>query len=456
MPISPARAAAFEILMRIETTDAYASELLHSSRFAKLSPADHGLLTELVMGVLRWRGLLDETIAEHSSQAIAKLDMEVLTALRLGAYQILFLDRVPKHAAVNESVELVKRAHKRSASGLVNAVLRKIDKAGAAPEEHGLQEQSHPYSHGFSHPQWLVERWKRNFGADAAAQICEYDQSTPRPVVRVADFRSPKLPPGGMPNQPTLQRVDGIQLEPGNLLSSAFTVTAGDISQSTAFRERRVAIQDEASQLVALLVGNGHAILDCCAAPGGKTRILAQENPDATVVALELHPRRAALLKKLVSEPNLQVIAADVRAIPLNKLFDRILVDAPCSGTGTLARNPDIKWRVKAEDLLRLQLYQIELLGSAMKYAVTSSRIVYSTCSLEPEENEQVIEKVLAGNSEFQLIDARNRLLELQSSGALVWQDVDALLRGPYLRTIPGVHPCDGFFAAILERKPLA
>jgi 16S rRNA (cytosine967-C5)-methyltransferase len=451
--ISPARTAAFEILMRIETTEAYASELLHSSRFAKLSPADHGLLTELVMGVLRWRGLLDEMIAARSSQAIAKLDLQVLTALRLGAYQIFFLDRVPKHAAVNESVELVKRAHKRSASGLVNAVLRKIDKADVIPEEHGLQERSHPYSQGFPHPQWLVERWKRNFGADAAARICEYDQSTPRPVVRIADFCSPHLAPGGVPNQPTLHGVDDIDLEPGKLLSTAFTVTAGDISQSTAFRERRVAIQDEASQLVALLIGNGHAILDCCAAPGGKTRILAQANPNATVVAIELHPRRAALLKKLVSEPNLQVIAGDVRAMPINKQFDRILVDAPCSGTGTLARNPDIKWRVKAEDLLRLQSYQIQLLGSAMKYAATGSRIVYSTCSLEPEENEQVIEKVLAENSEIQLIDARNRLLELQNSGELAWHDVDGLLRGPYLRTIPGVHPCDGFFAAILERK---
>jgi 16S rRNA (cytosine967-C5)-methyltransferase len=201
------------------------------------------------------------------------------------------------------------------------------------------------------------------------------------------------------------------------------------------------------------LVGNGHAILDCCAAPGGKTRILAQENPDATIVAMELHPRRAALLKKLVTEPNVQVIAADIRAMPLNRQFDRVLVDAPCSGTGTLARNPDIKWRLKAEDLLRLQSYQIELLRSAMKYAATGSRIVYSTCSLEPEENDQVILKALAENSEFRLIDTRDRLLELQSRGELVWPDIDSLLSGPYLRTIPGVHPCDGFFAAILERK---
>jgi 16S rRNA (cytosine967-C5)-methyltransferase len=244
-----------------------------------------------------------------------------------------------------------------------------------------------------------------------------------------------------------------MQLEPGKLLTSAFTVTGGDITRSTAFRERRIAVQDEASQLVALLVGKGTTILDCCAAPGGKTRILAEQNPKSTVLAIELHPRRAALLKKLAAAPNVRIVSADVRAMPLSRQFDRILVDAPCSGTGTLARNPEIKWRLKPEDLLRLQVYQLEILGSAMKHVATGGRIFYSTCSLEPEENEQVIEKVLVENSGFRVMDARSRLLELQSSGELAWKDIDSLLSGPYLRTIPGVHPCDGFFAAILERK---
>ena len=483
MPVSPARPAAFEILMRIGTTDAYASELLHSSRFAKLSPADHGLLTELVMGVLRWRGLLDETIAEHSSQAIAKLDMEVLTALRLGAYQILFLDRVPKHAAVNESVELVKRAHKRSATGLVNAVLRKIDKLGHLSEEHRAVESAEsarpllssfarlnpssslragsrgrPSTHILSHPQWLVERWERIYDADTARKICNYDQSEPAQTIRIALAKAIEPRSTGETGASAATRAlddsatESIHLEPGELLSRAFTVKSGDVTRTNAFREHRLVIQDEASQLVALLVGSAKAILDCCAAPGGKTRILAQENPDTTVIAMELHPRRATLLKKLVSEPNVRIISADIRAMPFHKQFDRILVDAPCSGTGTLARNPEIKWRLKAEDLLRLQAYQLEILRSAMKHVAPGGRIVYSTCSLEPEENEQVIERALAENSEFRAIDARSRLVELQSSGELPWKDIDSLVSGPYLRTIPGVHPCDGFFAAILER----
>ncbi len=486
MPVSPARAAAFEILLRIETTDAYASELLHSSRFAKLSPADHGLLTELVMGVLRWRGVLDKKIAGHygrssedrapadwsasrkiPERSLAKLDLEVLTALRLGVYQILFLDRIPRHAAVNESVELVKAAHKRSAAGLVNAVLRKIDRV---PSD--LKEKS-------AHPDWLVERWTRIYGSDIAGNICEYNQSAPSPVVRMTSAQrdvgmaAPGCPPGlgpgsfaaasselrstGQPRAavPTLEelRSEAIQIEPGKLLSTAFTVTSGDITQTKAFRERRLIVQDEASQLVALLVGNGENILDCCAAPGGKTRIVAERNPEALIVAMDLHPRRAALLQKLGVAGNVRVVSADTRAIPFSGGFDRILVDAPCSGTGTLARNPEIKWRLKPEDLPRLQEYQREILSAAMQHLAPSGRIVYSTCSLEPEENSEVVEKVLVANPPFCLVNCRDELQKLRANGELTWEEVDSLVSGPYLRTIPGVHRCDGFFAAIIARN---
>src|SRR5207249_5791002 len=183
MPVSPARAAAFEILLRIETSDAYASEMLHSARFAKLSQSDHGLLTELVMGVLRWRGVLDDKIAELSSQPLTKLDREVLIALRLGAYQLLFLDRVPKHAAINESVELVKRARKKSAAGMVNAVLRKISNFHFSQKR---VEVGHPsFDDRFAHPAWLVERWQRVYGSEVTSKICEYNQSAPQTAVRI-------------------------------------------------------------------------------------------------------------------------------------------------------------------------------------------------------------------------------------------------------------------------------
>jgi 16S rRNA (cytosine967-C5)-methyltransferase len=469
MPISPARAAAFEVLMRVEKTEAYASEMLHSAQFAKLSAADHGLLTELVMGVLRWRSVLDETIAQrmqkpHTNRepegpllakparsgsllsdttppltTLARLDLEVLTGLRLGAYQLLFLNRVPGHAAVNESVELVKRARKRSAAGLVNAVLRKITATDFARDS------------AAAHPQWMLERWERNYGAEITRKICDYDQVSPEIAVRIlqpAKTGKPKAAAGSSTGELPPGRV---RLVPGRLLTHAAIARAGDITQTAAYRERQWIIQDEGSQLVALLAGQGQKILDCCAAPGGKTRILAEKNPRAEIVALELHPHRAALLRKLVPAANVRVAAADVRAIPLRLQFDCVLVDAPCTGTGTLARNPEIKWRLGPEDIRRLQTYQIEILNSAMQMVAPGGRLVYSTCSLEPEENEAVIERALT--AAFHVVDCRPELLRLQAQGELAWKDVDSLTRGPYLRTIPGVQPCDGFFAAILNRR---
>lgn len=433
MAISPARRAAFDALLRIDNTNAYASELLHSSSFAKLSAADHALFTELVMGVLRWRGLLDKKIAQHSSQPIAKLDAEVLASIRLGAYQLLFLDRIPAHAAVNESVNLVRQARKSSAASFVNAVLRKIQKESKGPQSLDLAAAD---------PAWLVERWNKNYGEPTARRISEYNQSSPATVIRASEAA-------------VVQEIirEAIHLAAGRLVSSAYVVTEGNITRTKAFQERRISVQDEASQLVAMLVGKGKRILDCCAAPGGKSRLMAERNPDAMVVALELHPKRATLLRKLVANSNVQVSAADIRSVSFDADFDRVLADVPCSGTGTLAKNPDIKWRLKPEDLARLQAYQFEILEAAMKHVAPGGRIVYSTCSLEPEENSCVVEKALSSVSGFRLIDCGDELRQLQAAGELAWADPASLISGPYLRTIPGVHACEGFFAAILERK---
>jgi 16S rRNA (cytosine967-C5)-methyltransferase len=444
MKISPARTAAFDILLRVETTDAYASELLHSSHLAKLSPADHGLATEIVMGVLRWRSVLDGNIASHIDKPLAKLDGEVLTSIRIGAYQLLFLDRIPAHAAINESVELVKKARKRSAAGMVNAVLRKIKPVATPKREHSDTrplESARNDSAFTVHPEWLVNKWSQNYGVETAKAICEYDQHAPSTVIRADAALAQEL------------AAEGVHLEDGRLLTNAYRVKSGEVTRSPAFRERRLVIQDEGSQLIALLVGHGERILDCCAAPGGKTRILAEQNPKAAVVAMDLHPHRAALLRRLVSAPNVSVLAADARNMPFATQFDRILVDTPCTGTGTLARNPDIKWRLKREDITRLQIYQIEILSAAMNQLLPSGRLLYSTCSLENEENEEVIEQVMPGRRDFRVIDIHTQLTQLQREGELAWPDVDSLVRGPYLRTIPGVHPCDGFFAALLERE---
>jgi 16S rRNA (cytosine967-C5)-methyltransferase len=447
MAISPARAAAFNILLRIEQQDAYASELLHSTQYEKLSAADHGLATELVMGVLRWRSRLDEEIGRYTDKGIQKLDVEVLTALRLGAYQLIFLDRMPERAAVHESVELVKRARKRSAVPFTNAVLRKLASSradsGMQQAKNASSDSSRELSRSSAHPLWLVERWVSEFGFERAREVCRYDQHAPEAAIRLAD-----------PDVEKELKAHGIDLAPGDLLASARRVRRGNVTGTRAFVGGRVVIQDEASQLVGLLVGSGKRILDCCAAPGGKTRILAMQNPAASIVALELYPHRARLLRKLVPAKNVEVIQSDVCSFKAEHSFDRILADVPCSGTGTLAHNPEIKWRLKADDIADLQTRQLAILQSAMRHAAPGARLVYSTCSLEREECQAVVGMTLAAEPSFRLLDGRLQLEQLRTQGELVWNEdaPNSLVSGPFVRTIPGVHTCDGFFVAILEK----
>lgn len=445
MAVSPARNAAFNILLRVERESAYAVELLHSGLLDELSPVDRNLTTEIVMGVLRWRSVLDETIARLSFTPFRKLDFEVLTALRMGVYQKQFLTRVPAHAAVNETVELVKQAKKVSATGLVNAVMRKVKSAAYDPHASRLSGVDY-LSSSLAHPRWLAQRWASSFGDEVAQKICEYDQRIPATVLRLSS-----------PDDENMMVEQGVQLASGALMATARVVTSGDVSATQMFRdgqvlERNIAIQDEGSQLVAALVGKGRRILDCCAAPGGKTAAMATRLPEAEIIATELHPHRATLLRRLAPQQNIQVITADALALPYGADFDRVLADVPCSGTGTLARNPEIKWKLKPDDLLDLQSRQIAILKAAMRHVSPGGRLIYSTCSLEPEENEQVIAACLPTGSEFKIIPVRSELERLQESGDLVWKNIDELTSGDFLRTIPGVHPCDGFFAAILEK----
>ena len=450
--VSCARATAFDILLRVERESSYASELLHSRTHSTLTSVDHSLATELVMGVQRWRSVLDAQISESSAQSISKLDLEVLTALRIAVYQLRWLTRIPARAAINESVELVKRARKRSAASFVNAVLRKLT-ATASPSMSAPptinRDSAETVAASSAHPLWLVERWAQAYGLESAVQICRHNQSVPVTAIRLRH-----------PEAEERLRAEGIELAPGAFLAFARLVRHGDITKTSAFRAGLCVIPDEASQLVAALVGRGARVLDCCAAPGGKTRAIADHNVHAAIAAVELHPHRARLLRSLLrsQEPstevaaNITVVVADARNLPFAGSFDRVLADVPCSGTGTLSRNPEIKWRLTPEDLPDLQARQVAILHSALAQLALGGRVIYSTCSLEREENEEVVESVLAENSAFRLVDCKTELQHLQQQGELIWSDFAALTRGHYLRTLPGVHPCDGFFAAILER----
>ncbi len=439
MAISPARKAAFDILLQVEAQAAYASNLLHSHSYSGLSTPDLALTTQIVMGVLRWLPLLDGRIATHLSLDINRLDLAVTTSLRMAAYQLHFLTRVPAFAVANDSVELVKRARKKSAAGLVNAVCRKLALSipevpliGDATTTSGLAEAA-------AHPQWLVQRWVDRFGLEAAKEICTYDQAPPAPAVRTfSEDADGALARGGL------------RLAAGHILSSARRVLSGTAANAPL---ATLQVQDEASQLVAFLVGQGSKILDCCAAPGGKTRILAERNPHAHIAAVELHPQRASLLRTRVTSPQVQVVCADARLIPFSTKFDRVLADVPCSGTGTLARNPEIKNRLSPSDIEDLSQRQTAILAAALGSLASGGQVLYSTCSLEMEENEAVVENCLSRFPGYRLQPLRPVLESLRDNGELVWKDLESLVRGPFLRTIPGVHPCDGFFAALIERE---
>jgi len=449
--VSPARNFAYDILIRVERDGAYASELLNAPRMDTLSREDRALTYELVMSTLRWQGELDARIAKYSSQKVSRLDGEVRVALRLGACQLSHLERIPAHAAVHESVELVKQSGKQSAVPFANAVLRKLAANAKAP---AVDQNPHLLTAAdvghrvkalaveFAHPEWMVARWIDMYGYNAARSVCAANQHAPAAALRLCSADA----------EEELTEA-GIKIAPGALLTSARRLISGDLAHSIPFRDHHVAIQDEASQLVAALVEKGERILDCCAAPGGKTAAIAMRNPGAAITAVELHEHRARLLKERVAAMNVQVVIGNVMAMEFKEKFDCVLADVPCSGTGTLAGNPEIKWRLKMTDLPALKDLQVSILRAAASALAVGGRLVYSTCSLEKEECEDVVEQVLQGSNALSLLDCGSVLEEMKERGELAWASPKTLLRGKYLRTLPGIHPCDGFFAAVLTKN---
>ena len=300
MRVSPARSAAFDVLFRVESQASYASELLHSNLLAGLSHADRNLATELVMGTLRWQHTLDDLLATVVNRSIVNFDLEIRLALRLGVYQLLYLDRIPARAAINESVELAKLHRKGSAAPLVNAVLRKLSTRprSISRSADAIENTAQAYSH----PGWLVERWNNIYGVGVTRRICEHNQQRPETTIRV-----------GSPEILDDLAKDGIEVEPALLLCHAWYVKKGDVTRSRLYQERRLAVQDEGSQLVGLLA-RGQTILDCCAAPGGKSAMASERNPSALVVSLDLHLHRARLMRDLDVRLTDQIRLQEARA----------------------------------------------------------------------------------------------------------------------------------------------
>jgi 16S rRNA (cytosine967-C5)-methyltransferase len=446
--ITPARAAAFDILVKIQRNQGHCDELLRTRQVEVLPPVDRNLCTNLVMGTLRWQSALDEQINASLKRPDSRLSDEVRIALRLGAFQLLHLDRIPPHAAISESVELAKRAENKFAAGMVNAVLRKVATGGTRSRHDSSTVER--IAQSTAHQAWLVERWAAEYGLETAASICDFDQEQPPLYVRIDSIEV----------EEDLKRA-GIELAPASYLTKARRIVKGDVTATVPYRKGLVRIQDEGSQLVAELAGQGTRILDCCAAPGGKTAILAEGNPSAEIVACDVSMRRLeqmkGLLRALPEETHVRFQVADAAKMEFRDEFDLVLCDVPCSGTGTIARNPEIRHRLKPDDFVRHHERQVAILTSAMSALRRGGRILYSTCSLEQEENERVIEECLQLSPGYRPLPLEDQLSKIVERGGCTAKAASALrlsgFRNGFFRTLPGVHSCDGFFAAMLVRE---
>jgi 16S rRNA (cytosine967-C5)-methyltransferase len=455
MQVSPSRQIAYEVLHRVEAEGAYASDVLHVELGASVKATDASLATEITMGVLRWRRLLDFLLERHLKKPVAKLDLPVALALRMGAYQLRFLGKVPASAAVNESVELVKRGRKASAAPLVNAVLRKMSAEAKVPAEKYLPAGISPAERlgiPHSHPTWMVERWLSRLGKEQTIALLEANNRAPRLSCALHDASH---------RDEIIRSLEaaGLRAAPGKLLRAAFAVSGGSPARAEAFRAGGVSIQDEASQAIPLLLGvrAGDRVLDLCAAPGGKTSALIRATGSGgIVVAADRHAHRLGAMQAQFRRLGLdgaRLVELDAtQPLPFTGEFDRILVDAPCSGTGTLARHPEIRWRLLPAQFAESSAQQSLMLRSALARLASGGRLVYSTCSIEPEENENVVEAVLTDTPSIRRVGAEESAQALEPHLAL-GVEISTLFAGDgYFRTSPATHGTDGFFAVLLEK----
>lgn len=449
--IAPAREAAYRALHAMADNRADLPAALASSRQRLSDERDRALTAEIVMGTLRWQRSFDYLIEHFAQRPLGGLDPAVVTILRLTLYQLLHLDRVPASAAVDDAVKLTRAARTSRAAGFVNAVLRTTLRqrqrlplparpaAGDADRAAALAYLGITHSH----PEWLVARWLDRYGFEATERWVQFNNETPRLTLRVNTLRAARDDVAGA------LAADGVETEPTGYAPDGLRVTAGNPLRRTS--DGLFFVQDESSQLVTLAVGARPAerILDLCAAPGGKTAAMAADMRDmGTLVASDVRGRRLQLLADTVRASRAShvriVRIAPSGPLPFRKVFDRVLIDAPCSGLGTVRRDPDIRWRRVEGDLAAFAGEQRLLLSRAAEVVRPGGRLVYATCSSEPEENEAVVEAWLAERPDFELLDLR------ASAPPAIVPCIDG--RG-MLRTLPFAHGLEAFFAAALVRS---
>ena len=445
---SPARTAAFHALNAVAADRVDLPTALSRSRAELSDHRDRALAADIVTGTLRWQRAVDHLIEHFARRPLSTLDQDVLTILRLSVYQLLHLDRVPASAVVDDAVTMTRAARKQSATGFVNAVLRSLLRQRhrlplpQRPAEDADREAAIAYlgvTH--SHPEWLVSRWLDRYGFDATEQWVRFNNEIPHLTIRANRLRFTRE------TLRTTLAEEGIQTEPTRYAPDGLVVTDGNPLQTTM--DGTFFVQDEASQLVPLMLGAraGERVLDLCASPGGKTTALAAQMADAgLIVASDVRQRRVKLLAETVRLSDAQsvrvVYVGKSGPLPLQQAFDRVLVDAPCSGLGTVRRDPDIRWRRSESDLADFSRDQRLLLDRAADVVKSGGRLVYATCSSEPDENDAVVEAFLETHADFTLTDVRGETPAL----------TPLLDERGILRTLPHRDRLEAFFAAALRR----
>jgi 16S rRNA (cytosine967-C5)-methyltransferase len=442
-----AREVALQTLLRIERDHAYSNLALQTELSANrhLSQVDKALVTELVYGTMQRLNTLDYAIAQFLKQSIEKVDADVRNVLRLGAYQILFLDRIPAFAAIHESVEIIKR-RKQRAAGFVNGVLRNLQRAGRQVLRISTDDPVRALALETSHPEWLVRLWIDQYGVETTARICQANLERSHVHLRVNTLR--------ISRDACIERLqrEGINVRPSEVLPDAIEVLEGtDIRVLETFQQGLITVQDESSMLVAycLQPEPGESILDACAAPGGKTTHIAQLMQDTgSIQACDIHPHKIGLIRDTASRlglTSIQPLLCDARKLPASTdPFDRILLDAPCSGLGVLRHKPDIKWTKIPDTFPGLIEIQQELLDHLAPLVKAGGVLVYSTCTLHAQENQSQIQRFLERHPDFALESLRD----------IVPACVKPLVTDPgWLEIKPYDLGSDGFFIARLRKK---
>lgn len=438
------RELALDGLMQVEKSGAYSNLLLnHLIEKNRIDRKDVGLLTEIVYGTIQRRDTLDYYLQPFLRK---KIEPWVKVLLRLSLYQMLYLDRVPERAAIHEAVEIAKKRGHKGISGLVNGVLRSIQREGV-PSLDEIKNAEKRLAVATSHPEWLVKEWIDVYGMEIAEKMCEVNLLPPVAAARV------NVSKASIEEVLTLLKEDGIEAKRGDLSEDAIQIEKGNAAHTKAFKEGLLSIQDESSMLVARALSpeEGDVILDSCAAPGGKTTHIAERlQGTGKVISLDLHPHKVRLIEQQAKRLHLQNVetkALDARKVQEQfeaESFDKVLVDAPCSGFGVIRRKPDIKLGKNKEDSERLSTIQLSILEKVAPLLKKGGRLVYSTCTIEKVENEQVVEQFLQSHPEFEWDTSMTERLP---------SAVAPYVKNGEVQILPHYFATDGFYIACLRKK---